>query len=126
MRLLYQRHGDDGEGAAAAEPAPQRRPGEGRPRREPLSLRHAHAHSCCGTPRRRGDDFVGNVVNLAARIVDLAGAGEVLASAALLDAAGDLSAVDAKAHELGPVYVKGVPEPVALFRLEPEVSGAHR
>jgi Adenylate cyclase, family 3 (some proteins contain HAMP domain) len=39
-----------------------------------------------GAPRRRGDDFVGNVVNLAARIVDLAGAGEVLVSAALLDA----------------------------------------
>ena len=79
-----------------------------------------------GSPRRRGDDFVGNVVNLAARIVDLAGAGEVLASAALLEAAGDLSGLDAKAHELGPVYVKGVPEPVALYRLEAEVTSAQR
>ena len=71
-----------------------------------------------GSPRRRGDDFVGNVVNLAARIVDLAGAGEVLVSAALLDAAGDLSPLLARTDELGPVYVKGVPDPVALYRVE--------
>jgi adenylate cyclase len=71
-----------------------------------------------GSPRRRGDDFVGNVVNLAARIVDLAGAGEVLVSAALLAAAGDISPLPARTHELGPVYVKGVPDPVALYRVE--------
>jgi adenylate cyclase len=71
-----------------------------------------------GTPRRRGDDFVGNVVNLAARIVDLADAGEVLVSEALLEAAGDLASLHAHAHELGPVYLKGVPEPVALYRVE--------
>jgi adenylate cyclase len=71
-----------------------------------------------GIPRRRGADFVGNVVNLAARIVDLAGANEVLISAAMLAAAGDLSSLHVRAHELGPVYVKGVPDPVALYRLE--------
>jgi adenylate cyclase len=70
-----------------------------------------------GSPRRRGDDFVGNVVNLAARIVDLAGAGEVLVSDALLGAAGDAASRHARADELGPVFVKGVPEPVALYRL---------
>jgi adenylate cyclase len=75
-----------------------------------------------GSPRRRGDDFVGMVVNLAARIVDLAGAGEVLVSEALLDAAGDVSSLQACAHELGPVYVKGVPDPVALYRVEPVVN----
>jgi adenylate cyclase len=75
-----------------------------------------------GSPRRRGDDFVGNVVNLAARIVDLAGAGEVLVSEALLGAAGDLSELDARTHELGPVFVKGVPDPVALYRLEAAVD----
>jgi adenylate cyclase len=72
-----------------------------------------------GSPRRRGDDFVGNVVNLAARIVDLAGAGEVLVSDALLDAAGGVASLNAQADELGPVFVKGVPDPVALYRLEP-------
>ena len=75
-----------------------------------------------GSPRRRGDDFVGKVVNLAARIVDLAGAGEVLVSEALLDAAGDLSPLHAHAHELGPVFVKGVPDPVALYRVEAVVK----
>ncbi|HEX4491593.1 MAG TPA: adenylate/guanylate cyclase domain-containing protein [Acidimicrobiia bacterium] len=70
-----------------------------------------------GSPRRRGDDFVGNVVNLAARIVDLAAAGEVLVSEALLAAAGDAAALNAKADELGPVFVKGVPDPVPLYRL---------
>jgi adenylate cyclase len=79
-----------------------------------------------GAPRRRGDDFVGNVVNLAARIVDLAGAGEVLVSAALLEAAGDLSKLDARAHELGPVFVKGVPDPVALYRLEARTASVRR
>jgi adenylate cyclase len=79
-----------------------------------------------GTPRRRGDDLVGMVVNLAARIVDLAGAGEVLVSEALLDAAGDLSVLQAHAHELGPVYVKGVPDPVALYRVEAVVTSARR
>jgi adenylate cyclase len=79
-----------------------------------------------GTPRRRGDDLVGMVVNLAARIVDLAGAGEVLVSEALLEAAGDLSVLQAHAHELGPVYVKGVPDPVALYRVEAVVTSARR
>ena len=75
-----------------------------------------------GTPRRRGDDFVGMVVNLAARIVDLAGPGEVLVSEALLDAVGDPSSLHAHAHELGPVFVKGVPDPIALYRIEPAVN----
>ena len=79
-----------------------------------------------GSPRRRGDDFVGNVVNLAARIVDLAGAGEVLVSEALLDAAGDLTPLHARTHELGPVYVKGVPDPVALYRVESVVGVLNR
>ena len=70
-----------------------------------------------GSPRRRGDDFVGNVVNLAARIVDLAAAGEVLVSEALLSAAGDTAPLHAQADELGPVFVKGVPDPVPLYRL---------
>jgi adenylate cyclase len=83
---------------------------------DPIEIR-VGAH--WGSPRRRGDDFVGNVVNLAARIVDLAGAGEVLVSDALLTAAGDGAELNAQADELGPVFVKGVPDPVALYRLNP-------
>lgn len=72
-----------------------------------------------GCPRRRGDDIVGRDVNLAARIVDLAGPGEVLCSEATLDAAGDCAGLDFE--PLGPVFVRGISEPVAIVRV---TSGA--
>jgi adenylate cyclase len=67
-----------------------------------------------GCPRRRGDDIVGHAVNLASRIVELAGPGEVLCSAAAHDAAGDVPGVEFE--ELGPTYVRGIDDPVALLR----------
>jgi len=70
-----------------------------------------------GRPARRGDDLVGHDVNLAARIVDLAGPGEVLCSGAVRDAAGD-EVPGVEFVELGPVVVKGIPDPVALWRAE--------
>ena len=80
-----------------------------------------------GTPRSAGATTSSAMaVNLAARIVDLAGAGEVLVSEALLDAAGDLSSLHARATSSGPVYVKGVPDPVALYRVEAVVTSAFR
>ncbi|MFD0927600.1 adenylate/guanylate cyclase domain-containing protein [Williamsia deligens] len=39
-----------------------------------------------GSPRRDGDDYLGVDVNIAARVADAAGAGEVLATSATLDA----------------------------------------
>lgn len=63
----------------------------------------------------RGDDVVGHDVNVAARIVDVAGPGEVLLSQATR-AALDGSASDVFFDELGPVVMKGLPEPVPLFR----------
>lgn len=67
-----------------------------------------------GTPTRRGEDLVGRDVNLAARIVDLAAPGEVLVSEA---AARRLDGIDAvRLEELGPVFVRGVPDPVRLYR----------
>jgi adenylate cyclase len=68
-----------------------------------------------GCPTRRGDDLVGHDVNLAARIVDVAGPGEVLVSdsvRALVE--GKLS--DVRLDELGPVVMKGIPSPTPLFR----------
>ena len=41
-----------------------------------------------GNPRRRGDDIIGRDVNLAARIAELAGPGEVLLSHATVEAIG--------------------------------------
>ena len=68
-----------------------------------------------GCPTPRGEDLIGNDVNLAARIVDMAGPGELLVSehvrAQVADGRGDV-----QFEELGPVVMKGIPEPVGLFR----------
>jgi adenylate cyclase len=67
-----------------------------------------------GCPRARGDDIVGRDVNLAARITDLAAPGEVLCSEATANEAGEMPGVGFEA--LGPVYVRGIAEPVPLVR----------
>jgi adenylate cyclase len=66
-----------------------------------------------GRARQLGADVIGHDVNVAARIGDLAGAGEVLASEPAR-AAADTGAV--RFEELGPVFVKGVPDPIRLYR----------
>jgi adenylate cyclase len=68
-----------------------------------------------GCPTRRGDDLVGHDVNLAARIVDVAGPGELLVSATVLAALDDATP-DVLLDELGPVVMRGIPEPVRLYR----------
>jgi len=67
-----------------------------------------------GCPRVRGDDIIGRDVNLASRITDLAGPGEVLCSEATATQAGDVPGV--AFETLGPVYVRGIAEPVPLMR----------
>jgi adenylate cyclase len=68
-----------------------------------------------GSPMPRGDDLVGHDVNLAARIVDVAGPGELLVSADVRTAlAGTLPGVCL--DELGPVVMRGIPDPIPLFR----------
>jgi adenylate cyclase len=68
-----------------------------------------------GRPARRGDDLVGHDVNVAARIVDVAAPGELLCSGAMRTV-GDAAAVEFV--ELGPVVMKGIPDPVELYRVE--------
>jgi adenylate cyclase len=68
-----------------------------------------------GCPRRRGDDIVGHDVNLAARIVDLAGPGEVLCSEVTADVIGERPGVGFE--PLGPVFVRGITEPVPIVRV---------
>ncbi|HEV7525598.1 MAG TPA: adenylate/guanylate cyclase domain-containing protein [Acidimicrobiia bacterium] len=68
-----------------------------------------------GNPRRRGDDIVGRDVNLAARIVDLAGPGEVLCSETTADEIGERPGVGFE--PLGPVFVRGISEPVPIVRV---------
>lgn len=68
-----------------------------------------------GCPTRRGDDLVGHDVNLASRIVDVAGPGEVLLSEPVRELV-DGRVQDLHLDELGPVVMKGIPDAVRLYR----------
>lgn len=71
-----------------------------------------------GCPRRRGNDIVGHDVNLASRIAGLAGPGEILCTGDAVTAAtadGELEGV--AFDQLGPVFVKGIPDPVPVSRV---------
>lgn len=74
-----------------------------------------------GEMLRRGDDLVGATVNIASRITDLAGPGELLASEAAVDGCG-AHPPTARLDPVGPAPVKGVTEPIWLVR----VSAADR
>ena len=79
----------------------------------PLAVRiGVHA----GTVHRRGDDIVGQTVNVAARIVNLAGPGEILVSDQVLDGCAELGSLAVRS--VGPTSVKGVAETVWLHRVE--------
>jgi adenylate cyclase len=67
-----------------------------------------------GCPRARGDDVIGRDVNLASRIMDLAAPGEVLCSQATADQSGALPGVGFES--LGPVFVRGISDPIPLVR----------
>ena len=67
-----------------------------------------------GSPRARGNDIVGRDVNLAARVTDLAGPGEVLRTGAVVEAAGRVPGVCFE--KLGPVFVRGIVDPIPLSR----------
>ena len=68
-----------------------------------------------GRQTRRGEDLVGHDVNVAARVVDVAGPGEVLLSEATLSQIEE-PPPDVSYEELGPVMMKGLPSPVRLYR----------
>jgi len=77
-----------------------------------------------GRQMRRGEDLVGHDVNVAARIVQLAGPGEVVVSEATVEKVGGrLPGV--AFDELGPAVMKGIPGPVVLYRALP-APGGHR
>ena len=74
-----------------------------------------------GSALRRGDDLIGHDVNVASRITDLAAAGEVLVSESARDSANGGGVLF---RSLGPVFVRGIPTPLRLFRAELDESGA--
>lgn len=73
-----------------------------------------------GEVHHRGDDLVGHIVNVAARICDLAGPSELLISEEALGAARAHAGPGRKVPattEVGPALVKGVERPVWLHRV---------
>ncbi len=73
---------------------------------------HAGVHA--GPVIERDFDVFGQTVNLASRIADAASPGEVLASEAVAEAASDGTFAFERIQE---VDLKGLPEPVALYRV---------
>jgi len=75
---------------------------------------HAGVHA--GPVIERDLDVFGQTVNLASRIADVAGPGDVLASEAVADA---LSSGDEPIalERIGDARLEGIPDPVALFRV---------
>ena len=71
-----------------------------------------------GRQTRRRDDLIGHDVNLAARIANEASPSELLLSEATLEALSEQSTA-AHFEELGPVIMKGIPDPVRLYRVVP-------
>lgn len=69
-----------------------------------------------GSALARGDDVIGQTVNIAARLSDIAGPGELIVSDQVVDGLDQLAPPPLRA--VGPVSVKGVREPVWVHRLE--------
>ena len=76
-----------------------------------------------GKVMRRADDIYGHRVNVAARLLSLADAGEIVVSAEAHD---QLTAgLDADVEDLGPCYLKNITDPVRVFRIgRPELRSA--
>ena len=79
----------------------------------PLAMRMGMHH---GRAIVRGDDLVGQSVNIASRVADLAGPGELLVSDSVI-AAHKGHAPPATLSPIGPARVKGVDEPIWLHRV---------
>ena len=77
----------------------------------------------CGEVSVRGDDLVGLTVNTAARIVALAGPGEILVSDDIARCSDD-SARRPALEPVGPIRVKGLREPIWLYCVAAARAGA--
>jgi adenylate cyclase len=66
-----------------------------------------------GTPRRLGGDLFGVDVNIAARVADAAGAGEVLISSAVKDRLGEDAALNTKRRWR--FRAKGAPKDMTVY-----------
>ena len=84
---------------------------------QPLALPPAHVGMHIGAVIERDGDVFGRTVNLASRLSGKAGPGEVLVSREVVEACDADGSVGFTS--LGAVELKGVAEPVPLFRAEP-------
>jgi adenylate cyclase len=82
---------------------------------------HAGIHT--GPVIERDLDVFGATVNLASRIADVAGPGEVLASEAVVEATGDGTF---KFDRIGDAELKGLSGPIALYRVDRGVDGSRQ
>ncbi len=73
-----------------------------------------------GSAAERGGDYFGRAVNTAARVTELADAGEVLLTEAVRSVAGDLDDVKISSH--GNHSLKGLSESVDIFRATRSVA----
>lgn len=109
--LVWFASADDGlAGASSLLAAVERASAEGA---FPLAMRMGLHH---GEVLVRGDDLVGQTINIAARIAALAGPGELLVSDDVVTAC-SRGAHDFGLRPIGPVTVKGVDEPVWLQKI---------
>lgn len=72
-----------------------------------------HASLHCGTAILREGDYFGSAVNVAARLLDSADEGQLVATRPIVDACGDQFAWE----RTGPLWIRGVAEPLETFRL---------
>lgn len=79
----------------------------------PLAVRMGIHH---GAAIARGDDIVGQTINIGARVSDIAGPGELLVSDDVI-AACETSISSFGLQPVGPVVVKGVRQPIWLQRV---------
>lgn len=82
---------------------------------EQAGLWPLHAGVNAGPMVRRDGDYYGTAVNIASRVADRAGSGEVVVTRPIVDAN---RSRDVRFHPLGPVALKNVQEPTELFRAE--------
>jgi adenylate cyclase len=98
-----------------------------------LAIQHARKRANAGRPADRqimlrtgmevsdviveANDVFGRGVNLAARLMSLAGPGEIVVSQHVRD--GLTPSLDADVEDLGDCYVKGIPQPIRAYRVGP-------
>lgn len=106
-----------GEDAIEAVVQMQREHGRRRPPRSRGDKMQLQVGLACGEIVEQAGDCFGDAVNVAARLSDLAGAGQILATDTVVEQLRS-PPPGARFHPLGPVRVRGREQPWPLFRID--------